>query len=115
MHFFFVIFTKHQKSVFFYAFSSLLVRKPFSFQQPYAESDSNYDLGHYDSEKELESSLPYGIQNVLEGGSARMPRSKNRLARVRSKAALFSLFSTENKNTRCFYLDYISVIVSIQT
>lgn len=41
-----------------------------------------FNGGQYDSEKELESSQPYGIQNVLEGQNARLPRSKNHLAKV---------------------------------
>lgn len=41
-----------------------------------------FGMGHYDSERELESSQPYGIQNVLEGQNARLPRSKNHLAKV---------------------------------
>lgn len=52
------------------------------FQRLAAEPDPRYEFGQYDSERELESSLPYGIQNVLEGGSARIARSKNRMSRI---------------------------------
>lgn len=57
-------------------------RKSSPFQQFGVEPEPHYDIGQYDSERELESSLPYGIQNVLEGGSARLPRSKNRMSRI---------------------------------
>lgn len=57
-------------------------RKNSPFQQVAPEPESRYRIGQYDSERELESSLPYGIQNVLEGGSARMPRSKSRMSRI---------------------------------
>lgn len=57
-------------------------RKSSPFDRFDAEPDSRYEMGQYDSERELESSLPYGIQNVLEGGSARLPRSKNRVSRI---------------------------------
>lgn len=34
------------------------------------------ESSRYDADRELESSLPYGIQNVLEGESIRLPRSR---------------------------------------
>lgn len=43
--------------------------------------DSNYDYD-YSSERDLDSTLPYGIQNVLPD-PARLPRSKTRITRVR--------------------------------
>lgn len=40
------------------------------------EKEAEEEHSHYDADRELESSLPYGIQNVLEGQSVRLPRSK---------------------------------------
>lgn len=41
-----------------------------------AVGEPDYEGDHYDGARELESTLPYGIQNVLEGQSIRMARSK---------------------------------------
>lgn len=38
--------------------------------------ENSYSL-HYDADRELESSLPYGIQNVMDGTPARASRSHN--------------------------------------
>lgn len=44
--------------------------------RPFVDAEPEEESSHYDADRELESSLPYGIQNVLEGESIRLPRSK---------------------------------------
>lgn len=39
------------------------------------DTNENSYSPHYDADSELESSLPYGIQNVMDGTRARVSRS----------------------------------------
>lgn len=75
----------NKKKRFLQNINFFLPRTPYAVLPPNTEYDQIFDENNYDSAKELEQGLPYGIQNVFDGTSARTPRSKSHLPKGQVK------------------------------